>query len=265
MSADYAPAVDQLLRLGEKRLDEHTLFPLLGIGEAHVPQLIALATDEDLLEGNEQGDAIWGPIYAWRALGQLRAPEAVEPLLSILWRADEEDWVAEEVPKALVQIGPGALPALAAYLLGDENGTWPRTAAVGAVEKIAQQYPEARETAVNALLRALERFASQSSTLNSFLIDSLLNLKVVEARDLIREAYRARRVDVSILGEYGDVEVALGVRAPNPAVQPLPIGRPDPGVTLQVEERAGRNDPCPCGSGLKYKKCCLVMKKLLQR
>ncbi|MFP4284609.1 MAG: SEC-C metal-binding domain-containing protein, partial [Desulfovermiculus sp.] len=21
--------------------------------------------------------------------------------------------------------------------------------------------------------------------------------------------------------------------------------------------RLGRNDPCPCGSGLKYKKCCL--------
>ncbi len=21
-------------------------------------------------------------------------------------------------------------------------------------------------------------------------------------------------------------------------------------------EKAGRNDPCPCGSGLKYKKCC---------
>ncbi|HHU60567.1 MAG TPA: hypothetical protein GXZ55_01230 [Natronincola sp.] len=22
--------------------------------------------------------------------------------------------------------------------------------------------------------------------------------------------------------------------------------------------RVNRNDPCPCGSGLKYKKCCLV-------
>lgn len=22
-------------------------------------------------------------------------------------------------------------------------------------------------------------------------------------------------------------------------------------------KKAGRNDPCPCGSGLKYKKCCL--------
>ncbi len=24
--------------------------------------------------------------------------------------------------------------------------------------------------------------------------------------------------------------------------------------------RPGRNDPCPCGSGLKYKKCCLLVK-----
>jgi preprotein translocase subunit SecA len=22
------------------------------------------------------------------------------------------------------------------------------------------------------------------------------------------------------------------------------------------EEKVGRNDPCPCGSGQKYKKCC---------
>jgi hypothetical protein len=24
-----------------------------------------------------------------------------------------------------------------------------------------------------------------------------------------------------------------------------------------MSERPGRNDPCPCGSGSKYKKCCL--------
>jgi uncharacterized protein YecA (UPF0149 family) len=43
---------------------------------------------------------------------------------------------------------------------------------------------------------------------------------------------------------------------------------PDEQVALLVEERAaagrtrtgqkiGRNDACPCGSGKKYKKCCL--------
>lgn len=26
--------------------------------------------------------------------------------------------------------------------------------------------------------------------------------------------------------------------------------------THQSEEKVGRNDPCPCGSGRKYKKCC---------
>ena len=27
-------------------------------------------------------------------------------------------------------------------------------------------------------------------------------------------------------------------------------------TTLHVENKVGRNDPCPCGSGKKYKKCC---------
>jgi uncharacterized protein YecA (UPF0149 family) len=25
----------------------------------------------------------------------------------------------------------------------------------------------------------------------------------------------------------------------------------------RVEAKVGRNDPCPCGSGKKYKKCCM--------
>jgi hypothetical protein len=28
------------------------------------------------------------------------------------------------------------------------------------------------------------------------------------------------------------------------------------GFTVRAQKQAGRNDPCPCGSGLKYKKCC---------
>ena len=30
----------------------------------------------------------------------------------------------------------------------------------------------------------------------------------------------------------------------------------DPPKTITSEEKIGRNDPCPCGSGKKYKKCC---------
>jgi SWIM/SEC-C metal-binding protein len=31
----------------------------------------------------------------------------------------------------------------------------------------------------------------------------------------------------------------------------------NPSTGIRVSEVPGRNDPCPCGSGLKYKKCCM--------
>jgi len=43
-------------------------------------------------------------------------------------------------------------------------------------------------------------------------------------------------------------------------LQPLPKNERDGSVgeqTVVKDEKVGRNDPCPCGSGKKYKKCCL--------
>jgi uncharacterized protein len=37
--------------------------------------------------------------------------------------------------------------------------------------------------------------------------------------------------------------------------QQMPVAR---AKAIQVSPKTGRNDPCPCGSGRKYKKCCLV-------
>jgi uncharacterized protein YecA (UPF0149 family) len=39
----------------------------------------------------------------------------------------------------------------------------------------------------------------------------------------------------------------------------LSLRRADSGARgpIRVEKGPGRNDPCPCGSGKKYKKCCL--------
>jgi SWIM/SEC-C metal-binding protein len=32
----------------------------------------------------------------------------------------------------------------------------------------------------------------------------------------------------------------------------------DPPLHARAQTRPGRNDPCPCGSGLKYKRCCAL-------
>ncbi|MCX4239245.1 SEC-C metal-binding domain-containing protein [Paraliomyxa miuraensis] len=39
--------------------------------------------------------------------------------------------------------------------------------------------------------------------------------------------------------------------------QPLLITGPTVGAVSRQTARVGRNDPCPCGSGRKYKRCCL--------
>ena len=42
------------------------------------------------------------------------------------------------------------------------------------------------------------------------------------------------------------------------------VGTPDSVVKQQPvrkDKKAGPNDPCPCGSGKKYKKCCMQKDK----
>jgi len=48
------------------------------------------------------------------------------------------------------------------------------------------------------------------------------------------------------------------VEAPPPRMPPPVPATPPPAVGRGRPGRRGRNDPCPCGSGLKYKRCCLV-------
>ena len=53
----------------------------LGLTPEHVPELIRLACDASLHAADGESFAVWAPTHAWRALGQLRALEAVVPLL----------------------------------------------------------------------------------------------------------------------------------------------------------------------------------------
>lgn len=39
--------------------------------------------------------------------------------------------------------------------------------------------------------------------------------------------------------------------------QSIPVDIKNPLPTVSKKTKTGRNDPCPCGSGKKYKKCCL--------
>jgi uncharacterized protein YecA (UPF0149 family) len=49
--------------------------------------------------------------------------------------------------------------------------------------------------------------------------------------------------------------LAARARRPREAYANAPDG-PQPRTIIRKGPKIGRNDPCPCGSGKKYKKCC---------
>jgi preprotein translocase subunit SecA len=71
----------------------------------------------------------------------------------------------------------------------------------------------------------------------------------------VRQAAPERRQDMS---RYRTEKSQIGSRGGSDPLQPKPpTGPQQPQRTepVRVEKRVGRNDPCPCGSGKKYKNC----------
>ncbi len=76
---------------------------------------------------------------------------------------------------------------------------------------------------------------------------------------MTRQPRRMVHEDVSLLAAAGARSAALAqADGPQPAQPPdmaVEIGRPAAPMQRKTE-KVGRNDPCPCGSGKKHKKCC---------
>ena len=214
MSARYSSPVSELLTLGDCRdFREWPNYLDLGLRSEHAPELIEMATDKELNWADSESLEVWAPVHAWRALGQLRAVAAIEPLLDLFHELKDSDWVSEELPQVYGMIGREAIPALARYLDDASHGLWPRVTAAFSLERIAAGDPSARDECVTILSRQLERFTENDPTLNGFLISYLVNLKAVEAAPVMERAFAADHVDLSILGDWEDAQVRLGLKA----------------------------------------------------
>jgi hypothetical protein len=217
----YQPAVERLLTYGESERigpDDWPDYQELGIGPEHVPELIQMATDEALHEADSESTEVWAPLHAWRALGQLHAVEAVEPLLELFDRLEYDDWVHEELPVVFSLIGPAALPALAAYLADLSHTDSSRISATASMEKIGKQWPDARRETVALLEDRLERFEENEPDVNAFLVEALVELGAKAAAPLIERAFAEGYVDPIVMGDWGDVQVELGLKSPEEVV-----------------------------------------------
>jgi hypothetical protein len=223
MTSDSSPLLDQLTQLGEP--DEGFDYLALGITAEHVPELIRIATQRFPAYAPVADEVFWTRPHAWRALAQLRAEAAVEPLVRLLCEGDPDgdDWLLDDLPEALGTIGRATIgPAREASLReeGDEEG---RYASVRAIGQVAMRHPGARGEAVEALVGILSGWRTQPPTFNAFAITELIIARAVEAAPLMEAAIKAGAVDLQVTGSWESVQEDLGV-VPGPEQTPFVPG-----------------------------------------
>ncbi len=248
--------IDVLRRTGE-RLPDELRERILARGHGAVAPLLEILQDEEL--GAEDGPADgWPPIHAVGLLVDLGAVEAIEPMLDILAETDWDTIIHDRIVLRLPELRAAVLePALARIVpemdealrdnlcsilaeLGvrDERvyaelcRAFERDETLGAVR--FADYGDPR--ALPLLARALLEFEPDWES--PFGLIGLADL--VDAHERLGAPLPAElRAHVDELHEKWD---ALAARR----------------QATEARVKVGRNDPCPCGSGKKYKKCCLA-------
>ena len=268
--AEYTDPVGRLPAIGDRGSVGPEEWPEyvaeFGFEPAHVPDLIRLACDTGLSFGTHADDRVmWASMHAWRALGHMGAEEAAGPLLDLSKTMIGDEPAAEEIPQVLGMIGPPSIPHIAAYLGDPLNTAVHESAAIDGIRHIVQRHPQCRGECIGILTRMLEGNSSERRLANGFAVSVLIDFRAIEAIDLIRDAFQRDVIDISIAGDIEDVELDLGLRTRRSTPRPKYFSSPfafdglaggSPGGTSK-QTKVGRNDSCPCGSGKKYKKCCL--------
>lgn len=203
---------------------------------------------------------------------------AIEPLIPMM---DEEDeWLIEELPSFFGAMGKPAIEPLARALPDEELSEFVRGGAADSLAKIGEINPYLRPEIVPILEQAL--LTEEEPFLVAEIIGALMDIGSKESLPLIQQAFEDERVDEMFV-QMIDVEEHFGLPLTSPRkfwagtereqlVYAKDGKKPGPYAGLEAAEaaerernpqkpyvavmKAGRNDPCPCGSGKKYKKCC---------
>jgi len=221
MTNTYTEPVSKLLKLGRPAGENWLDYSTLDLTREHIPELIRLVEAHDLrileppddLPDEEDLPEWFAQIHAWRALGQLKAEEAIPAILGILHQIDDEDddWIGEDAEEVFALIGPVAIRPLVEYLVDDTNGLYARAAAATSLRSIGTAHVETRDECVRGLVSVLENYEENDEGLNGFLVYDLVKLNAVDHIGLIEKAFESGSVDELMMGEFEDVQIELGL------------------------------------------------------
>jgi hypothetical protein len=254
--------ISENLRLWSLRTKEYSG---IGVTDKDIQELISLATNLELFESESETER-WIPRHAWRILGELSAKDSIEPLIKKFDYYHECDWAYHELPRIIARIGGAeSLDKISDHLLDKSRDDYSRFMAAQTIKEIIKNDPGTEEMCLDVIVNCLDESSAELDYFNGLLISILVDLRAISKIDDIRRAFNNDKVDNFVNGDIEDIEIELELRKDRETPPPKFI---IPNLSRLFESietnhndysytKTGRNDPCPCESGKKYKKCCL--------
>lgn len=265
--------IDQLASFSEPSWDKEWInYRELNFNENDIDGLIEVILNADLFWNEDDNDTnIWTvPVHAWRAIGQLKATKAIEPIISCFDEYYNSDWAMEEFPVVMAMIGKEAIDPLKQNLFSNKTSENAKIESVFCLTEIAKhkhQNNEIFDSVIGILASYLANPDKDRPDLNGSVVSFLYDLHKVRPVslgiiELIRKLYKDGLVDLIHMGDIEDVEIYFGVREKRDTIkQRSRLSKEFQNIMSNLPLKSykiGRNDPCHCDSGKKYKKCCLL-------
>lgn len=246
------------------------------------------------------GDGL-SPIHVIHILPLIRNKAAFELLLDIIRYHEDDlnDWLTEDVPSLMVAFGEEFIEPLKEFTEDETLEAFARSTATEALGTLGIKFPQYQNDIKQHLIKLLK--TTEDGTFAGIVADDLASFHDPSVMPEIHKAFEEGRIDDPFVDEDEIEDVINGVFADLDAynfkrntVDPLyhfsleSIGHLHLIYSKEEEEnefdedfsrpedecfeseidykkpkqnKIGRNDPCPCGSGLKYKKCCMKNEK----
>lgn len=203
------------------------------------------------------------------------------------------DFLTAEIWDPVYKLANHNLEACKQFLFEPGVDTFARSVITDMVEQVAHHQPERRSEVIQWFREVIQFFLNSElednvidSDLNGFIICNVLDLKGKELMPEVEKLFDKGIVSLGVCGVWKDVKKdfeqpdrydkkreILSISEKYDEVTSTWAGYTNDEerdildtyinqlqqtvIPVRTESKTGRNDPCPCGSGKKYKKCCI--------
>ena len=219
-------------------------------------QMCSQSKEDTLNDGQLLGDGFFALFF----LAEWKDTSAFAKACEILriMGEDADGWLGdaltENLPHVLYQLFDGDYQLLTSHLYDVQNNLWVR---VSCVMIAIQKYLD-KSIPLSQLLSMVSRFETMpedelDAYILSFICCYMMHAHVEEYLPVVRMWLQRDLIDTSIVGysHKKPLNESISKSDWNRIMEKAQKMHDDP------YKGVGRNDPCPCGSGKKFKKCCL--------